>query len=105
NEKKSAEVNLFWVRYSIAEWKDSIDDGKLVDVLRCPYTNLRRAFSLCTTKDEIDALIKFANSLGPDEKAGLKELFVYFMMGRTSGFKAGIIKGNHELFNKYISNL
>ncbi|RIB24452.1 hypothetical protein C2G38_2168590 [Gigaspora rosea] len=43
----------------------------VVDVFRCPYTNLRRAFSLCTTKNEIDTLIKFANSLGPDEKKTL----------------------------------
>ncbi|CAG8759426.1 28652_t:CDS:2, partial [Dentiscutata erythropus] len=73
NEKNSAGVNLFWVRYSIDEWKQSIDDSddSKFDVLRCPFTNLRRAFSLCTTKNEIDALVNFANSLGPDEKKNL----------------------------------
>ncbi|CAG8833126.1 6192_t:CDS:2, partial [Gigaspora margarita] len=60
SEKNSAEVNLFWIRYSIAEWQEAIDDSKLDDVFRCPYSNLRRAFSLCTTKD---TLIKESDKL------------------------------------------
>ncbi|CAG8746702.1 13736_t:CDS:10, partial [Cetraspora pellucida] len=67
-EKDSAEVNLFWVRYSIAEWQKKVKED---DLYRCPFTSMRHAFSLCATNEEIESLLKAANSLSSSEKKNL----------------------------------